>query len=285
MKPQFTGTAADPVAVPLAGPESNGWMVVDVDKQAHKFPSRDAARDYARKAKLAAPIPKGKHDTREEWLAAAIEELKPILEEAGAPAFLTPLVSIGIPSSRGMASKKQSIGECWPDKTTEAGRCTIFISPFLDPNTETLKILGVLLHELCHAAVGCKAGHGTAFSRIMQIMGFVKPWTVANTPPEGSELEAKLKKIADKLGPFPHHKLKLTDRPTEKAETRMKKFVCNKCSQVIRAAGMVGKMKCIETYREQGNPKKYLEKPRPCGGIYVEDTKGKAKPKPPAETF
>lgn len=229
---------------------------------------------------------KPKHTTREGWLLAALGPLKRLLDDAGAPAFPDPLVSVGLPSKRAF-SKKQVIGECWSEKNTATGVSTIFISPVLD---DPQKVLATYLHELIHASVGVACGHKGAFASVCDTVGLAKPYT-ATTVAEGSELESRLKTIAAELGEFPHIPLEHYKSPTAKAPTRMRKYKCNRCGAIVRAAGRVGGMMCVETYRDgEGG---FHDEPVACGGSFEPDDsddrattcKARAKPAPELDEF
>lgn len=62
-------------------------------------------------------------------------------------------VSCGFP---GGGSVFKRIGECWP-RARSAGKVNqVFINP---TQSDTVRVLGVLGHELIHAADDCKSGH------------------------------------------------------------------------------------------------------------------------------
>lgn len=167
---------------------------------------------------------------REEWLIAALPKVKALL--VNAPNFKTPLLSIGLPSTRALSAKKKAIGECWSDRCTDTGQATIFISPVLD---SPLEILAVLTHELIHAAVGTQCGHRGAFAAVARASGLTGKMT-ATIP--GGELTRRLQAIADELGTLPHARLNARAVETErkKQRTRQRLYECETCRQKIRAA-------------------------------------------------
>jgi hypothetical protein len=159
------------------------------------------------------------HETREEWLNAAIVLLSPLFEEAGAPIPDKVRVSIGFCST---GRKSSRVGECWDNAASADSHFEIFIRPEIgDP----VKALDILSHELVHAAVGLKAGHGAPFKRVAVAIGFTGKMksTVA-----GPELRAKLEKIHSKLGSFPHAPL-MGDNGRKKQTTRLIKCECKNC--------------------------------------------------------
>lgn len=171
---------------------------------------------------------KTKQANREAWLQAAIEHLtKNVLTPAKYEAPKQVWVSVGFP--KGARGKGAAIGQCWPGMRSADKNGHIFISPVL---TEGPRILDVLLHELGHDIVGCDKGHKKPFADFCKAVGLVKPWTATTASPE---LKEKLDKIVAKLGPYPHAALSPGLGMT-KQTTRMRKYECPECGQIIRAA-------------------------------------------------
>ena len=143
--------------------------------------------------------------TREEWLAEAVREFRPWLEAAGAPLPELVRVSCGFP-----VGNRKAIGQCWEPETADDKTHSLFISPAIAAATGPYGVLGVLLHECCHAALPPKTGHKAAFKHLaMDTMGLGgKP--TSTTVDAGNELEAKLDKLAKRLGPYPHSALSLS---------------------------------------------------------------------------
>lgn len=191
------------------------------------------------------------YDNRETWLLKALPTLRKMLTQAGAPEFPLPLISMGLPSKSALSGKR--IGECWTEKTSASEkRCTIFLSPLLsDPGY----ILAVFLHELIHAAVGVKQGHGPAFKRVALGVGLIGKMRA--TEP-GPLLKKKLGALATRLGPFPHDALKHFRNPVKKQTTRQRLYVCDRCGQKMRIAS--------DTFKAIHMT---LIDDRPCGGEFI----------------
>lgn len=166
------------------------------------------------------------HKTREQWLEAAVEELKPLFEEVGVE-LPQVRVSVGWPSSRGLAKNAKVIGECWKKSVAEDGVSQIFISPLLGEEG-----LAVLVHELIHAWDDCKSQHKGEFARVAKAVGLVGKMTVT-TP--GDELIEKLKVIQNTLGDYPHSRLSAEEMGKQKPKqtTRMLKLVAPDCCDYI----------------------------------------------------
>lgn len=168
------------------------------------------------------------HTSREAWLQAGSRALTPIFKKAGGTVPGKVRFSVGFPST---GRKGKRIGECWQDSASEDAHYEIFIRPDLD---EPVFILGVLAHELVHAALPSKSGHGPVFKKLALAIGLTGKMT-ATLP--GEELDAKLEQIAAKLGLLPHARLNLTatseDAP-KKQGTRLLKAECCVCGYTVR---------------------------------------------------
>lgn len=177
---------------------------------------------------------KVKYETREQWLLAAIELLKPRF--ASISKIVPPIrVSTGWPSARGLSAKRRTIGQCWSSESAKDGIPQIFISPWLD-GTELLGfngILSTLAHEICHAVAGQAAGHGKDFRRVALGIGLEGKMTECGF---SDEKNAELQPIVDALGPFPHAKLDASKSPKKKQGTRMIKCECSECGFLVRTS-------------------------------------------------
>ncbi len=155
-----------------------------------------------------------KHSTREEWLQAAIEMIRPTFLSKGYRIPDDCQVSCGF-ASTGLRS--HHIGQCWSRKSSSDGRNQIFISPALhDP----LEVMDTLVHELVHAVDDCQHKHGREFKKIAVKVGLEGPMRSASA---GKELKQHLAELAAKIGPYPHGRLevyhrKVTNSPRPRAK-------------------------------------------------------------------
>ena len=164
--------------------------------------------------------------TREAWLAALADELRPMFgrHKAAIPPRIR--FSCGWPSRR----IRKVIGECWAPTAAADGVTQVFVSPALhDP----IDVAAVLVHELVHAAVGPDAGHGAAFARVAKRLGLVGKMTATKAGPQLREV------LADRvrwLGPYPHGALQLGAGREPKQGTRMVKLTCpdEDCGYTVR---------------------------------------------------
>lgn len=162
---------------------------------------------------------------REQWLTEATERLRPLFIEAGlsVPEIR---VSVGWPSKGATSNKNRTIGQCWYGESAEDGLPQVFISPVL---SEPVDVLGTLVHEMLHAALPTDTGHKGAFVTGMKAIGLVGKPTATSA---GSELEARLRDVAEALGEFPHAKLNPVAKP--KQSTRLIKAMCADCGYTVR---------------------------------------------------
>lgn len=166
-----------------------------------------------------------KHTTREAWLVAAVEALRPMFADLGetVPAVR---VSVGWPGGRG--KKNSVIGQCWASRAAADEVAQVFISPVLD---DAAVILSTLAHELVHAVDDCKSGHRGRFAKIAKGLGLEGPMTATHA---GEGLKERLSEVAADLGEFPHAALTPALSGVKKQGTRMLKVVCPVDGYTIR---------------------------------------------------
>jgi hypothetical protein len=137
--------------------------------------------------------------TREEWLVKGVSALRPIFKKHGSSIPTKIMVGCGWP--RG--GKSEIIGQCFGKTWTTDETTHIFISP---TQADEVGVLAVLAHELAHAAVGCEHGHRGEFKKVARAIGLEGKLT-ATFVSDKSPLYLELKKIAAKLGKYPHSKM------------------------------------------------------------------------------
>ena len=179
------------------------------------------------------------NSNRETWLQAATSQLRPLFESAGMtlPDYIH--LSIGFPSKMALSTKKRRIGECWSYNVSKDKNYHIFVSPLL---SDAVQVLGTLVHELVHAAVGCDCGHKGAFVRGAKAVGLTGPWTATG---ETEELTAKLNDIINVIGPYPHGALTAAMLNRKKQPTRLIKVVCPLGCKSEMEVGKKGKTKLV----------------------------------------
>jgi hypothetical protein len=171
---------------------------------------------------------KSKYDTREEWLNAAVDLLRPIFKTRASVTLPKNVrISCGWTST---GSRGRSIGECWSQNSSADGQIEMFISPKLD---DALDVLEVTTHECVHAGVGLEAKHGKVFKKAAHAMGLTGKmkspiWSDAGKVDIAEALFAK-------LGEYPHGALSngLSSGPKKQA-TRLLKVWCPSCGYTTR---------------------------------------------------
>ena len=160
-------------------------------------------------------LPMQQHITREAWLLAAVQLLRPLFAAKG---FSVPpcQVSCGFAST---GTRSGHVGQCWSTKSASNELNQIFIAPTLKSSYE---VLDTLVHELVHAVDNCENKHGKEFKKIALKMGMKGPMRSAEA---GPELKATLTSLLDTLGQYPHGHLKVgmrkaprRDRPRAKCK-------------------------------------------------------------------
>jgi hypothetical protein len=191
---------------------------------------------------------------REDWLRAArdimVAELFP---EAGLSLNGTRTrVACGWPAT----SDRSVLGATFTETVSGDGTREIFVSPVVAKPARLFQgVLFVLLHELVHAALGAKEGHGPAFDAAMKQMG-------AKGDPSCNGADTDLDdwfawSLLPRLGPYPHAEMNLGNLPAPTAppgfggpgfkfapphrkvaprqRNRHKLYECDACGQKIRA--------------------------------------------------
>lgn len=182
--------------------------------------------------------------TRESWLIAAIDTLRPRFAEIGMPIPDRLHVSVGF-GGNSRAESKGVLGTCWARRASADDVNHLFISPEL---ADTARVLDVLLHELIHAADDCASGHKGAFAEAATRLGLEGKMTATTA---SITLAAEMVCLAESLGEYPHGALTafatLAPRGTpepkgeapissgpRKQGTRMLKVVCPLCGYTVR---------------------------------------------------
>jgi hypothetical protein len=169
------------------------------------------------------------YSTREEWLTAGVEELRPMFEQAGRPVADKVRIACGFPLD---AKRSKAIGQCWSNANSADSTVEILISPEL---ADPVAVFEVLVHELCHATPN-GMNHGKPFQFIAHHMllmpnnGTIRePWK--STKGTADFLPA-YREIIDSLGDYPHAPLTYQTKKTQ--TTRMLKASCPTCGYTVR---------------------------------------------------
>jgi hypothetical protein len=159
-----------------------------------------------------------KYTTRESWLLAAVDLLRPFFLEKNHVIPADVMVSCGFAST---GTRSHHVGQCWSKRSSANEQNQIFISPALH---EPVEVLDTLVHELVHAVDDCQHKHGKEFKKIALSLGMKGPMRSADA---GPELKVRLEQLAQKLGAYPHGKLQVTHhKAVSRARARAK---CPEC--------------------------------------------------------
>lgn len=170
-------------------------------------------------------------DSREDWLNAAIAELRPAFKMRGYSLPDRIRVSVGFPPGRRITGAHAD-QQCWVALNGKDGAFDVFISPMIDREVD---VLGVLTHDLAHIAAGIKSGHRAPFQECAAAMGLGPPWT--STSLTSAFKLGVARPVLSALGaPYPHSRLSAADTNTsgKTQGTRLVKCQCPKCGYTIR---------------------------------------------------
>ena len=124
-----------------------------------------------------------------------------------------------------LTSRKQAIGQCWSSVASEDNHFEIFIHP---SEADSIRVVDILIHELCHAVVGLEAGHKKPFKQCAEAVGLTGKMTSTYAT---QELKDQIIEWVNDIGQYPHAPL-LSDG-TKKQSTRMIKCVCKHCEYQV----------------------------------------------------
>lgn len=129
---------------------------------------------------------------RETWLNALTAELAPLFEEYGKP------LPKRLRMTCGFTSSKRAIGQCHYPEGSMDGTTEIFIHP---GQADPVDVAQILVHELCHAALGPGFGHGPEFGKIARHFKLEGKLTATYA---GEAFALLIKPILATVGAYPH---------------------------------------------------------------------------------
>lgn len=143
--------------------------------------------------------------TREAWLIAAIDALRPRF--AGIGAELPRNIRISVGFKPGTAAENAKTGGFTYRRRVSADKSSaVFISPEL---SDPVDVLRVLVHELLHVSDDCESGHRGTFAKRFRAIGMTGKTTHCDA---GETLRLELAMLASDLGEYPHAALSVTRR-------------------------------------------------------------------------
>ena len=170
------------------------------------------------------------YSTREDWLTAGINELKPFFLLNGVSISDRIRVSCALPSNAKRTNFK-SVGECFPSTNSADAHYEIFISPVLADPT---KVFETLIAMLCHTAKGA-LNHGKPYQKIADAMLLLPNGTQSaryKSVTHGGAFVQAYQQIIDSLGAYVHAELSAS--VGKKQGTRMLLAQCPSCGYAVR---------------------------------------------------
>ena len=165
------------------------------------------------------------HATREDWLTAAIAELRPIFELHGKPLANNIRVSCGYPLNY---KRNKRLGDCHASTESADKSMEIFIAPVISDESE---VFAALLTQLCRTTAGA-LNYGAAFESIATAV------RLDVVRPNGAQIERAHDfahwycEMIESLGEYPHAEMSVADIKTQ--NTRMLKAFCPACGYTVR---------------------------------------------------
>jgi hypothetical protein len=134
------------------------------------------------------------HENRAVWLQAAVAEVSGYFNALGFPLA----ERIRVTSARTIGKNITILGECW-DTSSRTGikSFDILVSP---TESDPVTALGILVHELCHAAAGVAAGHEGQFEVMARGMMLEGPLTNTTV---GEAFRSMMEPVIRNLGEYP----------------------------------------------------------------------------------
>jgi hypothetical protein len=214
------------------GPE---LVEVEIFGARARKPFKRSARPVALAPIVVAPVDPQRvtnsHVHREAWLHAVASGLAGTFASLGHSIPGKVRLACGFPSRAALNGvRNQRIGECWSNTSSGDDHFEIFISPVI---ADPMRAAGVLAHELCHAAVGVKAGHKGPFAKLARALGLEGKLTATT---EGEAFKRLVTPILEAAGPYPHAELHAMTNGRKKQVTRLIKCECATCGYVVRTA-------------------------------------------------
>lgn len=169
------------------------------------------------------------HSTREDWLVAATEQLRPIFDLLGKPLPTRIRVTAGHPIN---FKRNRRLGDCHAAGDSADKSIEICVSPTV---AKPLEVFIVLMSQLCRATAGALS-YGSSYAVIASEMGLVPTnkttadeWKTCKGSPQFATLYGEM---VSGLGDYPHAPLGVADARTQ--STRMLKAFCPHCSYTVR---------------------------------------------------
>lgn len=127
----------------------------------------------------------------------------------------------------GRGAKNKAIGLCWSNEVSADGTYEIMISPTV---ADPIQVADILIHELIHATIGLKEGHGKNFRKAALALGLTGKMTATTA---SDTLKTKIAEWVSVIGNYPHAVLGGENSGGKKQTTRLIKVECE-CGYTVR---------------------------------------------------
>ena len=166
-----------------------------------------------------------KTNNREQWLINATNLSRKVFKQFGYNVPNNIKFSCSFPANSRVGAKLKAIGQCIDPSASNEKHFNILIHPAIE---DKLKVLGILVHELCHATVGIKNGHNHVFKKCANTVGLEGQMRSTTT---GDLFNNLFKDVLKALPDYPHGAVILNSK--KKQTTRMLKLMCG-CGCIVR---------------------------------------------------
>lgn len=174
--------ATGEVVSSAAAHEAAGKKALKAEKPKTVPKSPKASKAAPVAAEEAKPCTEGMSSAaRHTWLEAAAVWCGEALAKAGHPVPAGARVSFGL-SPR---AARKTLGFCFHSTASSEGIREVFIGPHI---TDPVEMVGVVMHELTHAALPDGEAHGRTFSKVVRELGLVGKPTATTVGPELKEV-------------------------------------------------------------------------------------------------
>lgn len=166
------------------------------------------------------------HQTRESWLAQAIESLRPTFAAHGVTLPARIRIACGFPST---FTRSGTLAECWADTESADQTFEVLISPTLaDPAPVLAQVIGAV----AHAAPGAMSHTASAYIELAANLGLCPAGDNWRQVQGAEDFAATYAQALADLGAYPHAAILTGAKKTQ--STRMLKATCPTCGYTVR---------------------------------------------------
>ena len=168
------------------------------------------------------------HATREDWLTAAIADLRPVFAGHGLTLPARIRATCGLPST---FTRSGTLAECWADTDSADQTHEVMVSPTL---ADPAQVLAQLVGALAHAAPGAMSHTSGAYIEAAANLGLCPAGDNWRQVQGAEDFPQAYAQVLSSLGAYPHAPLNVGTKKTQ--STRMLKLVCPLCGYTIRTS-------------------------------------------------